>query len=82
MVEGKVPVRGGAELFLKEDPSVKVGEVTSGVPAPSLGKPVGMAYCEVPHNKFKTQLVAKIRNKVVDVTVKKMPFVASNYHKV
>lgn len=37
IVDGKVPVRGGAELFLKEDPSVRVGVVTSGVPAPSLG---------------------------------------------
>ena len=81
IVDGKLPVREGAELWTK-DLETKVGVVTSGVPGPSIGKPVGMAYCDVPYNKFKTELVAKVRNKQIPVKVRKMPFVPSNYHKI
>lgn len=81
VVDGKLPVREGAELWTK-DLSTRVGVVTSGVPGPTFEKPVGMAYCDVPHNKFKTELVAKVRNKEIPVMVRKMPFVPSNYHKV
>lgn len=62
--------------------STQVGVVTSGVPGPTFKQPVGMAYCDVPHNKFKTELIAKVRNKEIPVTVRKMPFVPANYHKV
>ena len=79
--EGKLPAREGAELWTK-DGAQKVGVVTSGVPGPSIGKPVGMAYCDVPFNKFKTELIAKVRNKEIPVRVRKMPFVPANYHKV
>merc|ERR1712113_599761 len=78
---GKLPVREGAELFTK-DLSQKVGVVTSGVPGPTIKQPVGMAYLDVPHNKNKTELVAKVRNKEVPVTVCKMPFVPANYYRV
>ena len=81
VVSGKLPVREGAELFTK-DMSTKVGDVTSGVPGPTFQQPVGMAYCDVPYNKFKTELVAKVRNKEIPVTVRKMPFVPANYYKV
>jgi len=40
-----------------------------------------MAYVNVPHNKFKTELIAKIRGKEEKVTIRKMPFVKSNYYK-
>ena len=62
VVEGKLPVREGAEVWTK-DLSTQVGVVTSGVPGPTFQQPVGMAYCDVPHNKFKTELIAKVRNK-------------------
>lgn len=81
IVEGKLPVREGAELYTK-DMSTKVGVVTSGVHGPTIEKPVGMAYCDVPFNKFKTELMAKVRNKWIPVTVRKMPFVPANYYKV
>lgn len=81
VVDGKLPVREGATLWTK-DLATQVGVVTSGVPGPTFSKPVGMAYCDVPHNKFKTELVAKVRNKQIPVTVRKMPFVPANYHKI
>lgn len=78
----KVPVREGTELFLPEEKGgQKVGMVTSGTKGPSIGKPIGMAYVDVPFNKFKTELVAKVRGKNIPVTCRKMPFVPSNYYK-
>lgn len=80
----KIPIREGTELFTKqEDGSAGelVGEVSSGSVTPSVGKAIGMAYVNTPHNKFKTQLVAKVRNKSLPVTIKKMPFVPANYYK-
>lgn len=79
IVEGKAPVREGAEIFTKE--GVKVGNVTSGIPSPTLKKPIGMGYVDVPHNKFKTELVAIVRNKEVPIKIRKMPFVQANYYK-
>ena len=81
VVEGKLPVREGAEVWTK-DLTTQVGVVTSGVPGPTFQQPVGMAYCDVPHNKFKTELIAKVRNKQIPIKVRKMPFVPANYHKV
>lgn len=75
----KVPIREETELFLKD--GTKVGKVTSGTRGPSLGKSVGMAYVDVPHNKFKTELVAMVRGKPQDIVIRKMPFVPSNYYK-
>jgi len=75
----KVPIREGTELFSKE--GQRVGTVTSGTKGPSVGKAVGMAYVDVPHNKFKTELTAKVRGKEYQITVKKMPFFPSNYYK-
>ena len=80
-VQGKLPPREGAELW-DSKLEKRVGVVTSGVPGPTFGSPVGMAYCDVPYNKFKTELIAKVRNKEVPITIRKMPFVPANYFKV
>ena len=81
VVDHKLPVREGATLWTP-DLKTQVGVVTSGVPGPTFKQPVGMAYCDVPFNKFKTELVAKVRNKEIPIKVRKMPFVPANYHKV
>lgn len=78
-VGGGAPVREGTELFLED--GTKVGTVTSGTKGPTIGKAVGMAYVDVPHQKFKTELIAKVRGKDNKVVVSKMPFVPSNYYK-
>ena len=57
-----------------------MGAVTSGTLAPMLGHAIGMAYADVPHNKFRTELIAKVRGKDFPIKIKKMPFVPSNYH--
>ena len=83
-VGGKVPIREDTELFIKnEDGSAGdyVGKVTSGTVTPSVGKAIGMAYVNTPYNKFKTELVAKVRGKDIEVKVQKMPFWPTNYYK-
>jgi aminomethyltransferase len=66
VTQGKLPVREGVELF--NDKGEKVGAVTSGGPAPSLdNKGIGMAYVDVPYQKFKTDLIAKQRGKDIPV---------------
>lgn len=75
-VEGRMPVREGAELFLGSD---KVGRVTSGGFAPSVGAPIAMAYVDTAHTALGTTLEAEVRGKRVPVTVAAMPFIAHRY---
>jgi len=78
-VGDKIPIREGTDLFLAD--GTKVGHVTSGTKGPTINKAVGMAYVDVPHQKFKTELIAKVRGKESKIVVSKMPFVPSNYYK-
>jgi aminomethyltransferase len=75
-VEGKMPVREGAELFADELP---VGRVTSGGFAPSVGAPIAMGYVASAHIAAGTALEAEVRGKRVAVTVAPMPFVPHRY---
>lgn len=58
----------------------QIGEVTSGCPAPSLGKNVAMAYVPTNLSKVGTQLTVQVRKKNIPAIVTKMPFVKCNYH--
>jgi len=83
-VGDKIPIREGAELFLPNEEGKageKVGVVTSGTKGPSINKAIGMAYVNVPHNKFKVDLIAVVRGKEQKVKINKMPFWPSNYFK-
>ena len=83
-VGDKIPIRESTDLFLPNDEGKagqKVGIVTSGTKGPSINKAIGMAYVDVPHNKFKVDLIAVVRGKELPVTIRKMPFWPSNYYK-
>ena len=56
-----------------------VGEITSGCPSPSLGFNVAMGYVPLAKAKNGTNLQLQVRNKVIDATVSKMPFLPTNY---
>ena len=61
----------------------KIGEVTSGCPAPSIegnNINVGMAYLPSSMSKSGTKVLLRVRNKDVEATVSKMPFVPSKYY--
>ncbi|KAJ2738024.1 hypothetical protein H4S06_006518, partial [Coemansia sp. BCRC 34490] len=79
VVEG-APARAHAKVLSVD--GEEIGEITSGVPAPSLGKNIAMAYVKKGFNKKDTALKVKVRNRIQDATVVKMPFVPAKYHKV
>jgi aminomethyltransferase len=56
------------------DPGAKLGEVTSGSPAPTLGKNIGLGYVPKRLAKRGTPLQIEIRGKRIDAQVVKTPF--------
>ncbi|KAJ2782696.1 hypothetical protein H4R18_002122 [Coemansia javaensis] len=80
LVSEGAPARAGARVLSADGEDV--GVVTSGIPAPSLGKNVAMAYVKKSFSKKDTPLKIKVRGRTVDAVVAKMPFVPANYHKV
>lgn len=75
-VEGKLPVREGALLFAGAE---RVGTVTSGGFAPSVGAPIAMGYVAADHIAPGTALEAEVRGKRVAVAVAPMPFIPHRY---
>ena len=78
-IEGRAPVREGAELVNAE--GVQVGVVTSGGFGPSLEAPLAMGYVAKDYAALGTQLNAMVRGKARPVTVEKMPFVPQRYYR-
>ncbi len=64
-------IREGYEVFAGD---AKVGHVTSGYLAPSLGKAVAMALIDKPHTKKGTELSVKVRKRFVRVAVRNKQF--------
>ena len=79
VVDG-APVRNGAVLVDAESEK-QVGLVTSGVPSPSLGKNIAMAYIDA-STSSQTPLAVKGRKKLQPASIVPMPFVPPNYHRV
>lgn len=77
-VDGKMPVREGAPIFVGE---LQVGIVTSGGFAPSVGAPIAMGYVSASHNSIGTALEAEVRGKRVPLAVAAMPFIPHRYHR-
>ncbi|KAI8346308.1 aminomethyltransferase [Mortierella sp. GBAus27b] len=73
------PARQGAQLYANGE---LVGTVTSGCPAPSIKKNVGMAYVKNGFHKSGTQLEVEVRGKRSKAVVTKMPFVPAGYYKI
>lgn len=76
-VDGKTPVRAGA--IIADERGVPCGRVTSGGFAPSLNKPILMAYIDSSHPvkslAIDKPLYAQVRGKAVPIVPAKMPFV-------
>jgi aminomethyltransferase len=77
-LDGRLPAREGAEVYLGDD---KVGQVTSGGFSPTLGHPIAMAYVAAPHAHEGTALEIEVRGKRLPARVVPMPFVPHNYHR-
>ncbi|RDL45945.1 glycine cleavage system aminomethyltransferase GcvT [Marinomonas piezotolerans] len=77
IVDGKAPVREGVEIV--DEHGKKVGVVTSGGFAPSLGQPIVMAYVDT--DSLDTPLFASLRGKMITLRSTKMPFVPARYYR-
>ena len=77
IVEGRQPVREGA-MVVDADGN-EVGKVTSGGFAPSIGKPIAMAYVPAAAAAPGTTIQLAQRGKVHTATVTAMPFVPHRY---
>jgi len=75
----RVPVREHVELH--NEAGQKVGEVTSGLLAPTADKPVALAYVQAEYAAVGTRLNAMVRGKAVPMEVSPLPFVPNRYHR-
>jgi aminomethyltransferase len=73
----RVPVREHVELH--NDAGQKVGEVTSGLLAPTADQPVALAYVQAEYAASGTRLNAMVRGKSVPMQVSPLPFVPNRY---
>lgn len=75
----KAPARENTEIYSGE---TKIGHITSGTFSPCLKVPIAMGYVTTEHAKVGTAIQLKIRGKMQDAIVTKMPFVETRYFKV
>jgi aminomethyltransferase len=75
----RVPVREHVEL--RNDAGQKVGEVTSGLLAPTADQPVALAYVQAEYAASGTRLNAMVRGKAVPMQVSPLPFVPTRYYR-
>jgi aminomethyltransferase len=73
----RVPVREHTEL--QDLTGQRIGEVTSGLLAPTIDKPIAMAYVSAESASVGTKINAIVRGKVVAMEVASMPFVPTRY---
>lgn len=77
----KAPAREGTEVYDASGEHL-IGKVTSGSFSPCLKKPIAMGYVEAAHSKVETTVHLKIRDKLQEAQITKMPFVQSRYYRV
>jgi aminomethyltransferase len=75
----RVPVR--EHVALHNEAGQRVGEVTSGLLAPTADQPVAMAYVQAEYAAIGTRLNAMVRGKAVPMQVSPLPFVPNRYHR-
>ena len=71
MMEKGIP-RHGYEIQNKE--GKVIGRVTSGTQSPTLQKPIAMGYVDNNYSKIDTEVLVKVRDKLLLTKVVKMPF--------
>ncbi|EGD58562.1 glycine cleavage system aminomethyltransferase T [Novosphingobium nitrogenifigens DSM 19370] len=78
LVEGRLAAREGAVVLAGDTP---IGTVTSGGFAPTLGRPIAMAYVDAAHAALDTPLSIDLRGRRLAATVTTLPFVPHRYHR-
>ncbi len=75
----RMPVREGAVIV--DAQGHKLGRVTSGTLAPSVGKPIAMAYLAANHALPNHEVYAEVRGKRQPMRVSPLPFAPHRYHR-
>lgn len=75
----RVPVREHTEL--QNIDGQKIGEITSGLPGPSIQQPIAMGYMTPDFAAIGTRIHALVRGKAVPMQVCAMPFVPTRYYR-
>jgi aminomethyltransferase len=75
----RVPVR--EHVGLQDRQGRRIGEVTSGLLAPTIDKPIAMGYVEAACAAAGTRVDAIVRGKPVAMEVTSMPFVPNRYYR-
>jgi len=78
-VEGRRPMREG-QIVLDEQ-GEKVGEICSAAYGSSLGGPIAMAYIRRELGEPGTKLQVAVRDKLLPVTITRMPFTPQRYYR-
>ena len=71
MVDKGIPPHG-YEICDKD--GTQIGYVTSGTQSPSLGKAIGLGYVTLEHSAFDSPIFIKVRDKLLQAKVVKLPF--------
>ena len=77
IAQERIPVRDHTEL--QNTAGQRIGEVTSGLLAPSIDRPVAMGYVDPTYANLGTTVHAMVRGKFVPMVVSAMPFVPNRY---
>jgi len=73
----RMPVREGCKIV--DAAGTEIGVVTSGTLAPTVGKPVALAYLATSFAALGTEVFAVVRDKRTPMTVSATPFTPNNY---
>jgi aminomethyltransferase len=74
-----VPVR--EDTSLADARGHKLGHVTSGTLAPTVDKPIAMAYLATNHTAASHEIYAEVRGKAYPMRICPMPFTPHRYHR-
>ncbi|WFC99432.1 aminomethyltransferase [Malassezia yamatoensis] len=77
VVEGP-PAREGAKIYAP-DGTTEIGQVTSGIPSPTLGKNIAMGLVKNNYHLSGSALLVEVRNRKYEAVVTKMPFVPNKF---
>jgi len=75
----RVPVREGTTLV--DAHGHRLGTVTSGTLAPTVDRPIAMAYLPIDHARAEHEVYAEVRGKRLPMRVTAMPFQSHRYHR-
>ena len=79
LVEGKIPVRDGSQIYSTDQRAI--GYVTSGSYSPVLRRPIAMARIKTEVAQIGREFTARVRESSIPVQVCRLPFIPHRYYR-